>query len=564
MIGHDYHNRRIILSFAVLLLQLFSGCNQIEQKPITQEYKELHALFINAPTSEKQLAHGTIFLEKAKREKDTAMIIAGYRMLSITHTDENILSYSDSIIALKINTSDKNYPAIAYEKKGDFYYDKRVYQNAIDNYLQFFAYAKKHDQKEMISRANYNIGVVKRRMGNIQEALLLYRKNYAFTKRNKEVVSATTYLNSITAIANVFNDLEISDSAVYYNNLGYNEAIRLQNERFQKHFAINQGIAKYHNDEFEVAIDSIEKHIPYFEKLNDDDKLSFAYYYNGEAYWKRNNKNAAIAYFKKVDSTFQKTQSLFPLIREAYMRLDTYYNDQNDFENQLYYKNQLIKVNRIIKADELYANKAIFKQYEIPKLQAEKETISTEKQLQKNTFKKIISILLLLVLLLILTIGFQYKKRTNDKRKFLEAIHTKRKSKITEKQGENPSGLSIPIEIVQEILLKLEAFEHKNEFVSNQITLNYLAKELKTNPNYLSKVVNHHKKCSFSNYINNLRIEFTIEQLKTNPTYLKYTIKAIASEVGFNNVQSFSKAFFNSKGINPSYFIRQLKKVKAS
>ena len=43
--------------------------------------------------------------------------------------------------------------------------------------------------------------------------------------------------------------------------------------------------------------------------------------------------------------------------------------------------------------------------------------------------------------------------------------------------------------------------------------------------------------------------------------YKKYTIKAISSEVGFNNVQSFAKAFHNSKGINPSYFIKELNKV---
>lgn len=529
---------------------------------MTPEYKELYSSFIHATTFEKKLAYGEIFLQKAKKENDTAMIVTGYRMLSVTHTDEHILSYSDSIIALKKEASDLNYPAIAYEKKGDFYYKKRVYPKAIDNYLLFFKYATKHDQKEMISRANYNIGMVKRRMGNKQEALTLYQKNYAYTKQNKELISTIAYLNSITAIANVYNDLKNCDSAVYYNNLGYKEAKQLQNEKYQYHFAINQGIAKYHNKEYKVAIDSIEKYIPYFENLNDDDKLSFAYHYIGEAHWKLNNKSIAISYFKKVDATFQKTKSLFPLIRESYMKLDTYYSDQNDLENQLYYKNQLIKVDSIVKADELYASNAIYKQYEIPKLQAEKENILTEKNLQKRTFKKIISILILVVFLLMIGIGFQYKKRKNYKRKFTEAIQTKAQPKRTEKELEESETISIPFEIVQDILIKLKNFESENQFISNQITLNYLAKELHTNPNYLSKVVNHYKKCSFSTYINNLRVEYAIEQLKTNPTYLKYTIKAIAAEVGFNNVQSFSKAFFNAKGINPSYFIRQLKKVK--
>ena len=165
------------------MVLFFSGCNQIEKEPVIPEYKQLYTLFINATTPEKKLAYGEIFLQKAKKESDTAMIVAGYRMLSGSHTNENIISYSDSIIALKKIASDENYPAIAYEKKGDFYYNKRVYQNAIDNYLQFFKYAEKHDQKDMISRANYNIGTVKRRMGNKEEALVLYQKNFAFTKQ---------------------------------------------------------------------------------------------------------------------------------------------------------------------------------------------------------------------------------------------------------------------------------------------------------------------------------------------------------------------------------------------
>ena len=35
---------------------------------------------------------------------------------------------------------------------------------------------------------------------------------------------------------------------------------------------------------------------------------------------------------------------------------------------------------------------------------------------------------------------------------------------------------------------------------------------------------------------------------------------AIAQEVGFNNSESFSKAFYKKTGIYPSYFIKQLEK----
>jgi YesN/AraC family two-component response regulator len=114
--------------------------------------------------------------------------------------------------------------------------------------------------------------------------------------------------------------------------------------------------------------------------------------------------------------------------------------------------------------------------------------------------------------------------------------------------------------VIKDILDGLESFEKNHGYLSRKITLSTLSKKLGTNPNYLSKVINHYKKSSFTKYLNTLRVEHSIEQLKTNSTYRKYTIKAIAEEVGFNNVQAFAKAFYNSKGINPSYFLKELKK----
>ncbi len=554
----------------VLVVLYASSCTQKEKTAIEEvtrkEYGEIYKLLQEANTIEQKIYYGEQYLEKAKNDNkatDQTNIIVGYRILSVTHTDENVLAYSDSIIALTKNNSSIHYPAIAYEKKGDFYYGKRAYQRALDNYLQFFEYAQKHDQKDMISRANYNIGTVKRRTGNIKEALELYRQNYAYTQKNKEVVNTITYLNSITALANIFNDNKNVDSANYYNQIGYKEAIRLKNESYKNHFAFNEGVTNYHRKKYQITIDSIQKYIPYFENIHDDDKLVFAYYYLGEAYIGLNKSEKAIHFFKKVDSIFQKTQSIFPNTREAYIQLDTYYKNKNDLKNQLRYKNQLMKVDSILKADELYLNKAIFKEYDIPKLKAEKENLQEEKQQQGYKFKKTVIGLFVLIVLLLIGFGIQYRKRKTYQRRFEEVINEKKPKESVESLTSDEQKIAVPIDIVNDILQKLEAFEEENRFISNQTTLNDLAKELQTNPNYLSKVVNHYKKCSFSTYINNLRIEYTIAQLKTNPTYLKYTVKAIAAEVGFNNVQSFSKAFFNAKGINPSYFIRKLKKINS-
>jgi AraC-like DNA-binding protein len=571
LVKHQISVRKQIqfLQLFVFVCFLYS-CNSEKSNKLqeieSKDYQEIYNFFVEADSETQKIFYAKRFLEKAKKdtevEDQTTKIIVGYRMLSVAHTDGNVLAYSDSIIRMTANNPNQYYPASAYEKKGDFFYQKRAYKRATDNYLQFFNYAQKFDQKDMISRAQYNLGVVKRRSGNKKEAIELYQKNFAYSQKNKDEITSVAYLNSISALGNIFNDVQNIDSAAYYNQLGYKEATRLQDEYYKNHFAFNQGVTDYYKKSYQSAIDSITKHLPYFEYIHEDDKLVFGYFYAGETFRELNEEEKAVSYYKKVDSIFQKSQSIFPIIRKTYLRLDAYYKKKNDLENQLIYKNQRIKVDSILNSQESYLNKAIFKDYEIPKLKAENQNLQSQKQQQKQNYNVAIIALFVMVCLLLFGFGIQYRKRKIYQRRFQEAINSTKEVKSVEKQMATEQKTSVSDEIVNEILQKLEEFEMEAAFISNKITLNSLAKKLKTNPNYLSKIVNHYKKCSFSNYINNLRVEYAIEQLKVNPVYLKYTVKAIAAEVGFNNVQSFSKAFFNAKGINPSYFIRELKKVK--
>ncbi|WP_298427747.1 helix-turn-helix domain-containing protein [uncultured Kordia sp.] len=554
------------ISFQSFLLLVCFFCYNCENATVDthlegKDYNEIDNMFSDAKTQQEKIFFAECFLEKAKNEDNISRTLQAYRMLSVTHADEYVLAYSDSIIAMTIKNPNTYYPAIAYEKKGDFYYQKRAYQRALDNYLEFYNYALKFDQKGMVARANYNLGVVKRRTGNTEEAIELYKKNFVYCQENKEKINARKYLNSITALANIFNDIQQVDSASYYNTFGYNEAVRLKQESYKNHFGFNQGVTQFHRKAYQTAIDSISKYTPYFENVQDDDKLVFMYYYSGEMYAATNQEQQAIEYYKKVDSIFQKTQSIFPITRKAYVRLDNYYKSKNDLENQLIYKNQMIKVDSILKADELYLNKLIFKGYDIPKLKAEKEDILSQKQQQKERFNTIVMILFVFILLLGIGFTIQYRKQKIYQLRFNDAINSSKTKKSSQNQSKKAQKIAVPEDVIENVLQKLETFEAKAVFTSNEITLNSLAKEFTTNPNYLSKIVNHYKKCSFSNYINQLRIEYSIEQLQNNPTYIRYTIKAIAAEVGFNNVQSFSKAFYNLKGIKPSYFIRQLKKA---
>lgn len=119
--------------------------------------------------------------------------------------------------------------------------------------------------------------------------------------------------------------------------------------------------------------------------------------------------------------------------------------------------------------------------------------------------------------------------------------------------------ISVSEEIINDILLKLKQFEMEKGYLDKDLDLSGLAKTLGTNHSYLSRVINQVKKKSFKNYLNDLRIEYAYVDLQTNPKKRRYTIEAIAWEVGFKSAESFSKKFKQRFKMYPSAFLKKLK-----
>ncbi|MBW2939074.1 helix-turn-helix transcriptional regulator [Aureisphaera sp. CAU 1614] len=117
---------------------------------------------------------------------------------------------------------------------------------------------------------------------------------------------------------------------------------------------------------------------------------------------------------------------------------------------------------------------------------------------------------------------------------------------------------SVSEEIINEILFKIKEFELNKGYLDKDLDLSSLAKTLGTNHSYLSRVINQVKEKSFKNYLNDLRIEYAYVDLQTNPKKRRYTIEAIARDVGFKSAESFSKKFKQRFEMYPSVFLKKL------
>lgn len=543
------------LVFFIIIPFWFWGQKEVDSLS-QKDYMELFADLNKSKTLDGKVEYAEYILNKAKKENNRELIIAGYHTMVILYEDENVLRYADSIIALTKENSDAMYPAEAFRMKGVYYHNKKDYNKALDNYIIVSEYAKKHKDDKLLYKSKHSIAIIKRLIGKPEESLELFKENLAFAERNINVVDSINYLISLASVANLYNDIKNGDSASHYNRIGLNKAIEFGSKEHIKHFSLNQGLSHYYQGKYIESIDSITKHVTYFEEKPNPSTLSLSYFFCGKSYEKINDQTNAIKYFKKVDTIFRDNSYIFPSTKESYLKLIEYYKNKKDLKNQLHYLNQLLKVDSILNSQYNYANKIIYEKYEMPNLENEKERIREELLTKELNLKYSTIIFLGFSVIFIILIYYQIRLKRKYKRRFKEILQGTKKS-THKKKSNQKREINLPKEVIEDILKKLENFECKNQFIDTNITQTSLAIKLNTNSSYLSKIVNHYKNKSFSNYINSLRIEYFIEKVKNDDKIRKFTIKAIAEEVGFNNAESFSTAFYKLKGIKPSYFLRE-------
>ncbi len=565
----------IFLAFLFLL----SNVNSQEKTKtldslLSKTYGELFQITDTVKDSVQKEYYARILLRKAALIDSSKVHwgkSAAYHFLANNrYLHEESLAYADSIILSMGNKIGKTYPGVAYLIKAEYYFTKKSYKKALENYLLLLSASRKANDSVLIFRAIQDISDLKRTLGKSDEIIEGLKESNRYIQKTKDSITDIEHLRNISLLALAYNDQKELDFASIYNKYGVKESIRLQNSLYYADFALNQGLTAYYNNQFTVAIDSFERYIPVIKNYPNSSKLlperlALSLFYNGKSNLKLSLQNKAIDNFKGIDSLFRTDKSLLSITKESYQYLIDFYKNKGDLKNQLIYINQFLKVDSIIDADKLFLHNEIIKEYDVPNLKRAKQNIEQQLKEQKTREKYIIIGSSTFIIILLISLIIQYQKRKLYKKRFQEIISNtdqiKEQSINNKKNGKNDSRkINLQENIIQEILEKLTTFEKNQGFLSQNITLGTLSKKLKTNPNYLSKVINHYKKSSFTKYLGTLRVEYAIEQLKTNSTFRKYTIKAIAEEVGFNNVQAFAKAFQHSKGINPSYFLKELKK----
>ena len=582
MVKHTTFKNSIgLLNYALLkniILLILLGCFQIgySQKskrfyiPDSLKTKTYAELFkgLNSSSNDtvKEKIYAEAYLHKAKNENDAIRISNGYSQFASISSKTSLdlaIVYCDSIISLTKNINHIDYPGYGYMVKGISQFNLGNYEKALENYLIANKYALKNNNVNQLFYLNNAVGELKNLWGSYPEALNIFKSQLHLLEQNKQ-----PYNNYQQYLLRVYKSISSSyilnkklDSAFIYAKKGIQESLAISDSLYYNYFVFQTGVIAYYQNNFKIALDSLNKTVPYQKSPNDF--LNY-HYYLGNIYWKQNIDEKAFFHFSKADSIYDKSKDVVPEVRDIQEYFVGYYKKNNDINNQLKYIDRLLYVDSIIKYNYKNLNETLIKKYDTPKLIAEKQRIIyTLEQSQKKSSFIIIGLVGAFIIALALII-WSFKKQSIYKKRFNKLLLIETKAEINKKTIKKPSEElnGISSEIVNSVLLSLKEFENNNGFLDHNLTLNSLSKAFNTNSNYLSKIINFYKKQNFSSYISDLRIDYCIEQLKINETYRKYSIKAIAFELGYNNAESFSKDFYKKTGIYPSYFIREFENKK--
>lgn len=556
-----------ITLYGFLLINIAVFSQNKDSNLENKSFKELRKLFFENEDN-KSIQHkiAKLLVTKAKKENNSSNLARAYYTNSLLHTGTKKIVYFDSIINhTNISYSDDSFPMFAFLEKGYELQNMNKIDEAIINYKLAEDEALKRNKMNFYYIVQSEIGgLYSENLGEYKKAIPYYLSYYNHFKNKKNVNG--DYEKALFSLADVYKSLHNTDSTTYYNKQGYKVSIENKNEYMKSLFVLNEGANHLLKKEYKIALDSINKSYKGIADANDQHNILACYYYKGIANKELGNHKIAVSNFRAVDSLFAVNKNYYPEFVSGYEFLVDYYAKNNRSDSTMYYFNKLKEIDKYFQTNYKELLKSLHTNYDIPKVIKNKEREINKLNDQSKWQLSLLFFSLFFVVLFVILYWKQKKQRKILHYKFERLMQNQAQlldNTYEVVNNESANTITLSDEVVNDLLVKLESFEKNQTYLEQNITIDYLVNLFDSNSSYVSKVINHFKQKSFSQYINDLRIDFVVEQLKTNKTWRKYTIQALANEIGFSSPDSFTRAFYKKTGIKTSYFLKNLSNYKS-
>ncbi|HNR17669.1 MAG TPA: helix-turn-helix transcriptional regulator [Chitinophagaceae bacterium] len=100
----------------------------------------------------------------------------------------------------------------------------------------------------------------------------------------------------------------------------------------------------------------------------------------------------------------------------------------------------------------------------------------------------------------------------------------------------------------------LQLMQSGKAYEDPELSLAQVAKQLQSNPSFISRMVNQGFQQNFNDFVNQFRIE-AVKEMLNRGDHKKQTLLGIALDCGFNSKATFNRAFKKSTGQSPKAYI---------
>jgi tetratricopeptide (TPR) repeat protein len=557
---------KIILAVAIILTQKSNAQQKVFKIPDTLKNKSINYIVDRMDENEDNDSLDSIYaytyLLKSKSANDYENIIKAYNTVMHKSRRETWLQYCDSMLTVAKRSKDNALIGSSYLTRGIVYYSFKQETKALDNFIIADGFLSKTNDQYLKYKTKYGIAQIKYYLGYYDEAISLFKECEEYFRKNEP---GRPHLNTLHSLSLCYIKTKQYDLARATSDLGYREAIDIDEPATIPYFINSEGQNDYFQKNYRNAIEKLQKSLPAIIKNKDLANASTTNFYIGRSYWALGDKEKAIPYFKKVDEAFRNENFMKEDLLEAYDLMAQYYEAKGNPSEQLKYLTGLLKAETFVSQKFRYLAVNMHRQYDLKKI------VEATEELKRELFFRDKMDIIFGVLFLIVTIvlGYiicrQYQRRKQRKQKFKGIIS--HKDRITSPVPTNEKivdgDLIIKPEIVTAVSNKLKQFENSDVFLDKDFTLNKMAAFVDCNTRYTSRIIFETRKKKYIEYVDDLRIDYIVNRLKTDSKFRNYTIKALTDEAGFKSPQKFKEAFVKSTELTPLYFIRELKKEAA-
>lgn len=550
---------RWICIISMGLLFQYAGAQQnnayIADSLDTKSFKYLSdAVNLNQKDSIRTHVYLEAWLLKAKLQADQRQLATVYKILISKSPRQFRLAFADSMVVAAQKTKDDLLLGSAYLTKGIVHYDRKELKTALDYYLRADKYISRTDNSDAKYMIKYSIALTKYHIGFYDEAIALFTQCMKYYSEEND----RAYLNTLHSLGICYNKIGDFDKCSMMNATGLKASEDFEITEMIPYFINSEGINQFSKGKYYEAIKMLLKSMPTIKKKKDFANEATTLFYVGKSYWKLEQYDKAIGYFKEVDQIFQTHNYMREDIRESYEFLIEHYNNNKNEQAELIYVKKLLKVNQFLNDNKYYLANKVIKEYDNTKLVATKTAI--EKSLRRKNNTKLIIIVTMSIMGFIML--YRYTIFRKKYRKKFQALMTKAKKQPNTDPVTMMEALSdINPEVVETVIKNMQRFEQKKEFLQKDLTQVKLAALLDTNTRYIPKIVLHATGKTTIDYMCDLKIEYLVERLKTDSRVRNYTQKALGQEVGFGCTQNFARAFKSYTGMTSTLFISELKRT---